>query len=123
MSEKPDNVTPFASGENGIIKSPKDLLIDAEKKIGEMENERRETFKAMEILKWQNAQLRVAVTAIGSHFNCPPEDAKVIIDAFIERQEQTFLKANAEAKAKFIQDVKDGKKVEFETTTNPEARI
>jgi len=123
MEDLPDNVTPFASGENGMIKSPKQLLIDAEKKIGEMENERRQNFKAMEILKWQNAQLRVAVTAIASHFNCPPEEAKPIIDAFIERQEASFLKANEEAKAKFIQDVKDGKKVEFETTTNPESRI
>ena len=108
----------MASGENGLIKSPKQLLVDAEKKIGELENERRKHLEQIEVLKWQNAQLRVAVTALGSHFKCPPEEAKVIIDAYIERQEAAYLKATQEAKEKFLQDLKDGKVPQFETVDN-----
>jgi hypothetical protein len=110
----------LASSENGIIKTPKDLLIAAEKKIGElqnqirtMEDEAKAGVETIDKLKWQTAQLRIAVTAMGEHFNCPPEEFKKIYDAYCDKQNAEVQKLADEAKAKFIQELKDGKVPEF----------
>lgn len=110
----------LASGENGLIKSPKDLLVAAEQKIGElnkqilaMQEEAKKGVETIDRLKWQCAQLRIAVTAMGNHFNCPPEQFKKIYDDYCERQNAEVQKLAEEAKAKFLQDLKDGKVPEF----------
>lgn len=113
----------LASSENGIIKTPKELLISAEKKIGElqkrileMEEEAKQGVETIDRMKWQTAQLRIAVTAMGEHFNCPPEEFKKIYDAYCDKQNAEVAKLAEEAKAKFMQDLKDGKVPEFKAT-------
>lgn len=113
-----DNI--LASSENGLIKTPKDLLIAAEKKIGELQNqirgmeeEAKQGAETIDKLKWQTAQLRIAVTAMGEHFKCPPDEFKKIYDAYCDKQNAEVQKLAEEAKAKFMQDLKDGKVPEF----------
>lgn len=106
----------LASPENGIIKSHKELLIDADKKIGELENKIRNMEGEMtglkdvnEKLRWQNAQLRIGVTAMGNHFNCPPEEFKKIYEAYCAEQDKKYQTLADEAKKKFMDDMRAGK--------------
>jgi chromosome segregation ATPase len=101
--------TPMASGENGLIKTPKQLLIDAEKKIGQLENEARMGAQVIEKLKWQNAQLRIGVTSLAMHAGLTPEQVKEIYDAYCAKQDAELQKSSEEAKKKFMEDLKAGK--------------
>lgn len=109
----------LASRENGVIKSEKQLLMEADKKIGEMENERRLGIKHIEDLKWLLASARSGVAALATHFNLTPEQVKVIYDDYCKSENEKILKQNEEAKAKFMQDLKDGKKPEFRVVDGP----
>ncbi len=103
------------SNNHHLILPPKELLARAEKKIAEMETQAINGVKEIEKLKWQNAQLRVAVTALGRHFNCEPDAAKIIIDAYMKEQEDEFQKQTEEAKAQYISDLKAGRVPQFPT--------
>lgn len=112
----------FASGENGIIKTKDQLLVEAEKKIGDMENERRLLHQMLDQLKMNNAGLRVAVTALGEHYELTSAAMKAIVDKYQEDYQNQYLKLADDAKAKFMQDLKDGKVPKFETAPNPDAK-
>lgn len=111
----------LASRENGVVKSTKQLLIEAEQKIGQMENERRQGMEHIENLKWLLASARSGVAALATHFNLTPDGVKVIYDEYCKKENQKILDANEAAKAKFIQDIKDGKKPEFRVIDGPGA--
>jgi len=115
----------FASHENGVIKTERQLLIEAEKKIGEMEKERRAGIEHIERQKWQIAQLRMAVAALATNFKLTPDEVKKINDDYIAAQEvaaqDAATKMNEEMKAKFKADIAAGKKVNFQFKDNPEA--
>ena len=115
----------FASGENGVIKTERQLLIEAEKKIGEMEKERRAGIEHIERMKWQNAQLRMAVAALATHHGHTPEEVRKINDDYIAAQESKAqdeaTKLNEEMKAKFKADIAAGKKVDLTFRDNPDA--
>ncbi len=103
----------LASGVNGLIKSQSTLLVEAENKIGQIENEKRGLNEMVERLKWQMAYLRVAINALGRHFNLDPEEAKRIVVAYIAEQQAAYEKAPEEEKAKFVQVLKVVKAPEF----------
>lgn len=115
----------FASSENGVIKTERQLLIEAEKKIGQMENERRLGIEHIEKQKWQIAQLRMAVAALATHANLTPDEVKKINDDYIAAQESKAqdeaTRMNEEMKAKFKADIAAGKKVDFQFKDNPDA--
>jgi uncharacterized coiled-coil protein SlyX len=109
-------IQPFASNENGLIKNPKELLVIAEQKVGQLENRIRELeeqakagVETIDKLKWQTAQLRIGVTALATHFKQSPEEVKVIYDKYVTEQDEHYKKLADEAKAKIMQDLKDGK--------------
>lgn len=103
----------FASRENGVIKTERQLLIEAEKKIGEMEKERRLGIEHIERMKWQNAQLRMAVAALATKHGHTPDDVKAIYEAYVAAEESKAqdeaTKLNEEMKAKFKADIAAGK--------------
>lgn len=109
----PENNRIFASGENGVIKTERQLLIEAEKKIGEMEKERRIGIDHIEKMKWQIAQLRMGVASLATHFGQTPEQVKEIYDKYCEEQDKLLgdevRKTTEEAKAKFKADLAAGK--------------
>lgn len=105
----PDNNRVFASGENGVIKTEKQLLIEAEKKIGEMEKERIAGMNHIENLKWLLASARSGVAALAIHHGHTPEDVKKIYDEYCERESAKIAEQTAAAKAKFMEDLKAGK--------------
>ena len=115
----------FASGENGVIKTERQLLIEAEKKIGQMEKERTAGIAHIERMKWQNAQLRMAVAALATHHGHTPEEVRKINDDYIAAQEakqqDEATKLNEEMKKKFLKDIADGKKVDLNFRDNPDA--
>lgn len=117
-------VNNFGSSENGVIKTEKQLLVEAEKKIGQMENERRLGIEHIEKLTWQTAQLRVGVAALATHFEQTPAQVKEIYDAYCAKMdEKAGAEAglmNAEAKAKFMQDLADGKNIDFTSINRAE---
>lgn len=108
---------PLASGENGILKSERQLLIEANQLIGQMTKERIAGVEHIEKMKWQIAQLRMGVAALATHFKLTPDEVRVIYDAYCDEQDKAanadVMKANEEAKAQFVADLKAGKKVEF----------
>jgi hypothetical protein len=106
----------FASNENGLIKNPKELLVIAEQNVGQLENRVRELEaqakmggETIDRMKWQTAQLRIGVTALAKHFNQTPEQVKAIFDKYVEEQDAIYKKMADDAKAKIMQDLKDGK--------------
>ncbi len=118
-----DNLPPdsnpqgLASRESGIVKTERQLLIEAETKIGQMENERRLGMEHIEKMKWQIAQLRMGVAALATHFGQTPDQVKVIYDAYcaaedakLSEQGQAEVKA---AKAEFMRKLAAGEKVDF----------
>jgi hypothetical protein len=105
----------LGSGENGVIKSQKQLLIEAEQKIGMLENERRAGIEHIESLKWLVASARSGVAALATHFKLTPADVKVIYDDYCKRESEKILAENEANKKKFVEDLQAGKKVEFET--------
>lgn len=113
----PDEI--LASNENGVVKSTKQLLIEAEQKIGQMENERRLGIQHIEELKWLVASARSGVAALATHFNLTPMQVKEIYDEYCKVQNQKILDDNEAAKKQFVQDLKDGKKPEFKILENP----
>lgn len=113
----PPDHGPLASRENGIIKTERQLLIEAEQKIGQMENERRLGMEHIEKMKWQIAQLRMGVAALAVHFNQTPDQVKVIYDAYCAAEDAKMSEAAQEhvreAKKKFMEGLAAGKKVDF----------
>lgn len=114
----PPDHGPLASRENGVIRTERQLLIEAEQKIGAMENERRLGMEHIEKMKWQIAQLRMGVASLAIHFNLTPDEVKVIYDAYcaaedakLSEQGQAEVKA---AKAEFMRKLAAGEKVEFD---------
>ena len=109
----PDAPQDFASREErataGLIKSPKDMLVDAEKKIAALELEKRNLWEANEKLKWQNAQLRVGLTALGKHHGHSPEEVKKIYDDYCAEQDKEYQKLAEDAKKQFMADMAAGK--------------
>lgn len=91
-----------------VLKTDRDKLVDAEKRIAQLELERRNLSEALEKLKWQAAQLRVAVTALGEHFQLPVEDAKKIVDDYIQVQEKKYAEMAEKAKEEFVAKLKAG---------------
>lgn len=118
-----DNLPPdsnpqnLASRESGIVKTERQLLIEAETKIGAMENERRLGMEHIEKMKWQIAQLRMGVAALATHAKLTPDEVKVIYDAYCAAEDakmsESAQKEVAAAKKKFMEDLAAGKKVEF----------
>jgi len=111
-------VSPLLKSKN-IILSKGQMLKEAEKKIAAMEVEARKGMEHIRQQTWQIAQLRMAVTALCMKFNVSTEQCKEIYDAYCAEEDKKLLehqqKLLDEAKAKFAQDIKDGKKVEFQS--------
>jgi hypothetical protein len=103
----------LASRESGIIKTERQLLIEAEKKIGQMENERRLGMEHIEKMKWQIAQLRMGVAALATHHGHTPDEVKVIYDAYCAAEDAKIAEATKPAvdaaKKKFMEDLAAGK--------------
>lgn len=100
----------------GLLRSEKILLIEAEKKIGQLENDKRRMAadvavaqSAKEKLTWQNAQLRVGITSLALHFELRNEEVQKIYDDYQKAQEAEFTKLGEEEKKKFFQDLHEGK--------------
>ncbi len=115
--------SPLASNENGIIKTPKELLIAAERKVGELENkirqmdeEAKQGVETIEKLKWQNAQLRIGVTSLAVHFDQTPEQVKAIYDKYCDEQNAEVAKLAEEAKAKYMADLRAGRVPDLKVT-------
>lgn len=128
MKDNMPNDPILASRENGVIKTERQLLIEAEQKIGQMEKERRLGMEHIEKMKWQIAQLRMGVAALATHFNQTPDQVKVIYDAYCAAEDAKLVeeakKATEEAKKKFVEDLKAGKKVDFKVIDrdNPDGK-
>lgn len=128
MKDNMPNDPILPSRENGVIKTERQLLVEAEKKIGQMENERRLGMEHIEKMKWRIAQLRMGVAALATHFGQTPDQVKVIYDAYCVEQDklqsEAALKATDEAKRKFMEDLAAGKKVDFKVIDldSPEGR-
>ncbi len=105
----------------GVLKTDKEKLADAYNKIAEMEHQAAAGGEAIDKLKWMNAQLRVAITALGEHYELSAEAMHAIVQPYIDKQEVEYKKMVAETKEKFMQDLKDGKVPKFETVPNPDA--
>lgn len=114
MKDNLPNSPILASGENGVIKTHKQMLIEAEQKIGEMENERRLGIAHIEELKWLVASARSGVAALATHFGLNPEQVREIYNKYCDEQNAKILEANEKAKAQYIQDLKDGKKPDIQ---------
>lgn len=105
----PEKNRVFASGENGVIKTERQLLIEAEKKIGEMEKERMAGIQHIENLKWALAAARSGVCALAEHHGHTPEEVRKIYDAYCDKENAKIAAENEAAKQKFIEDLKAGK--------------
>lgn len=123
-------IQPFASNENGLIKNPKELLVIAEQKVGQLENRVRELEgeakiggETIEKMKWQNAQLRIGITSLAVHFNQTPEQVKAIYDAYCEEQNAAVEKLSLEAKQKFMDALKAGKVPEFKAMSRSDGEV
>lgn len=84
-------------------------LKSAGHEILELKREAKEGVAFIERLKWQNAQLRVAIMALGEHFNLSAPAMKIIVDAYIAKEEIRLKKDGEDAKAKYMEALKDGK--------------
>jgi len=104
----------------GVLKTDKEKLADAYNKVAEMEHQAAAGGKAIDQLKWMNAQLRVAITALGEHYELTAEAMQAIVQPYIDKREAEFVKMAQETKEKFMQDLKDGKVPKFETVPNPD---
>lgn len=102
-------------GSGSLIKSHKDLLIDAEKKIASLELENRNLGNENEKLKWQNAQLRTAVTALAEHGKHDNDAVQKIYNDFANEQEAIYNTMVEEAKKQFLEDMKSGKSPDLRT--------
>lgn len=125
-----DLIQPFASNENGLIKTPRELLIAAEKKIGELENRLRQMDEdaklgvdTIEKMKWQNAQLRIGVTSLAVHFNQTPAQVKEIYDKYCDAQNAEVAKLSEEAKKQFMEQLKAGKVPDFKAMNREEGKV
>lgn len=99
---------------SGIIhKSDKQLLREAGAKILQLEKEAEDGVKTIEQLGIWNARLRVSLMAVGIHFKISPFEMQQIVTPYLDKQLSELEKQMAEIKAKFVEDVKAGKKVEF----------
>jgi hypothetical protein len=103
----------LASGENGIIKTPKQLLIEAEQKIGQMENERRLGIEHIQKQNMMIANLRIGLTAVATHFNLTPLQVKEIYDKYCAEHAKDAEGLAVEAKEQFLKSVKEGKPIAF----------
>lgn len=123
----------FGSNEQGIIKTPQQLLVEANQLIGQMTSERTAGIEHIEKQKWQIAQLRMAVAALAKHHGHTPQDVKKIYDEYCAAEDAKAQDAasqmNEEMKAKFKADIAAGKKIDFtvieraaEHTPPPEAK-
>lgn len=110
-------INDFASNENrGILKTEKQLLIEAEQKIGQLENDKRRMAGEVaaakadkEKLTWQNAQLRVGITALALHYKATNEQVEKIYNDYQKAQEEEFAKLGEEEKKKFFTDLHEGR--------------
>lgn len=93
----------------GLLKTEKQLLIEAEKRIGELEKTLRASQQENEKLKWQAAQLRIGVASLAESAGHTPEKVREIFDAYCQEQDKKYQQLAEEAKAKFVQDLKSGK--------------
>lgn len=111
-------ISPFLKPKNLIV-SKGQLLKEAEKKIAAMEQERDKGMEHIKTLTWMIAQNRMAVTALCEYYEVSTEKCKEIYNAYCEKEDQKLLahqqKLLDDAKQKFAQDIKDGKKVEFQS--------
>lgn len=123
-------IQPFASNENGLIKNPRELLIIAEQKIGQLENrirameeEAKAGVETIDRMKWQNAQLRIGVTSLAVHFNQTPDQVKEIYNKYCDAQNEEVNKLSAEAKQKFMDDLKAGKVPDFKAMNREDGKV
>lgn len=117
------NINQFASKEatqGTVLKTERQMLIDAEKKIGELETIIRTNAELIEKLKWQCAQLRIGITAMGNHYNCSPQQCKELFDAYVAEQEKALKEQGEEAKKQFMEDLKNGKVPELRVVNDSE---
>lgn len=118
----------------GFIKKSKDqFLREASAEIATLkdalkqyEAQAKAGYEQIEKMKWQIVQLRMGVAALATHGGLTPDQVKEIYEVYCAREDakiQEQIKKDAdEAKTKFLQDLKDGKKVEFQQAPNPEAK-
>ena len=109
INDIPDSFASKEALKGHILKPAADMLVEAEKKIGDLERQIRNGTAENEKLKWQCAQLRIGVAALAEHAGHTPEKVKEIFDAYCKEQEAEYNKMAEEAKKKFMQDMKDGK--------------
>lgn len=104
-----------SSGELHLSKGQ--LLKKANADIERMKMEAEKGMAHIKQQVWQIAQLRMAVTALATHFNQSTEQVKEIYDAFCKKEDERIIAEQQqkidEAKAKMVEDIKNGKKVEF----------
>ena len=86
-----------------LIRTPQQLLVDAEKKIAELERHN-------EWLKERVSYLIICLEALDDHYKIGGiQNAKPIFDAFVEKEDAKLKETLDLAKKEFAQNVKDGK--------------
>ncbi len=92
-------------------------LKESRRLIEKMMAEREKGMEQIKNQAWRIAQLHMAVTALCMEFNVSTERCKEIYDAYCAKEDQKILDHQQaeldKAKAKFTEDIKAGKKVEF----------
>lgn len=92
------------------LKTDKDLLREAEMKIGTLENAITEKEKHIAWLTERVQYLIVCMEALDDHFTIGGlANAKPIFDAFMEKEDAKIKATIEEAKLNFAQNLKDGK--------------
>lgn len=118
----------------GFIKKSKDqFLREAGEEIAmlkatikRMNEEAEAGGQQIEKMKWQIVQLRMGVAALATHAGHTPDQVKEIYEKYCEAEEakvkDELLKETEEAKRKLREDLAAGKKIEFSSQPNPEAK-
>lgn len=92
-----------------LIRTPQQLLIDAEKKIAELERVIEKQKKDIEERSMTIARFMLMLEALDEHYNIGGyEKAKPIFDAYVEKEDARLAKALEDAKANFAEKVKSG---------------
>lgn len=113
MIDNPLSSNEALKASGSIIKSDRENLVDAEKKIAELELKLRNATVQIDRLKWLSSERLIGVTALAKHFNCPPDEYQKIYKAYCDEQEKEYAKMTEEAKKKILADIRSGMDPQF----------
>lgn len=111
----------------GILKSKGQQLKEADKLIRELladkaklEKDAQESNEAMEMAVAQRDRLRVAINALGKHYELTPDSMKAIIQPYLDQWETSYKEQMTKIKQQFADSIKSGKTPQFMAVDNIE---